>query len=647
MAVLDSAPASTAVGHSKLTTYRADIDGLRALAIGLVLLYHAFPSYVPAGFVGVDVFFVISGYLITGILLDRRARGTAVPRVILDFYQRRIKRIFPALIVVLVACAIYGWFRLFPADYENLTKYIAGGAAFVSNFLLAAEAGYFDQAAELKPLMHLWSLAIEEQFYIVWPLLILLVGKITRGRYFPWIFGALVVASFCFGLYLTPVDPTNAYYSPLSRGWELGVGGILASLHASGVKSRTTRGGGVVAIVALLSIPVGALLIDKAQFPGWQALVPVLATAAIIWFGAGTLVDRRLLGTRPIVFIGLISFPLYLWHWVVLSFLRIEHPAPSGLMLIGALVASVLLAAATYLFIEKPLKRRRLQTVSAVALIAMAVVLAFALTAHLLKWSGVQLTPTQAALSQAYDPRPDYRFGTCFIDAPTQHGSEFAPECSGDGGSQPTVLLWGDSLAAQLYPGLRARDDLGYQIAQRTATSCPPSTTPEYSDRGNCNDINDSTRAWIEQHHPEAVVLNGRWSEDEATRASEIGAVTGFLESQGVKTIVLVGPTPDWYPDLRGLLIRQSFPDDVLPERLAPPAGTWPATQARDVSLSALADSLGIQYFSMTDRLCDDDGCLIRVSDDIPAGLVTSDHDHLTAEASAYALRELALPAPH
>ena len=214
--------------------YRSDIDGLRALAVGLVLLFHAFPSYLPGGFIGVDVFFVISGYLITGILIERSGRGLSVGRYLGDFYRHRVRRIFPALIVVLVACAVYGWFRLFPEDYESLTKYIAGGAGFVSNFLLAGDSGYFDSSSELKPLVHLWSLAIEEQFYIVWPLLILFVGRLARGRALPVVLGVLTLASFVYGVYLTTANPTLAYYSPLARGWELGVGGLVAVFHSSG-----------------------------------------------------------------------------------------------------------------------------------------------------------------------------------------------------------------------------------------------------------------------------------------------------------------------------------------------------------------------------------------------------------------------------
>jgi len=601
-----------------------------------VLAYHAFPGYVKAGFIGVDVFFVISGYLITGILLGRRKRGIRVGRYLTEFYQHRVRRIFPALLLVLVASAIYGWFFLFPSEYQGLTKFIAGGAGFVNNFLLWSEAGYFDASIDTKPLMHLWSLAIEEQFYVVWPLLILLVSKVTRGRWFTSAFAALAVLSFAFGLYLTSTDPTAAYYSPLSRGWELAVGGILAALHARGVVARPGRTAGPATAIALATIAIsGVFFIDAAQFPGWQALIPVLATATIIWFGAGTWTGRVVLGWRPIVFIGLISYPLYLWHWVLLSFLRIRVPQPPGVLLLAALAGAVLLAVVTYYLLERRVKRVPLKTVTIIGAVCMVVVFAFGLTTSTLGLSGVRLTPTQTALSQAYIPSADYRAGTCFLDSTTQTPGDFTGACESNDGD--AILLWGDSLSAQLYPGLVAQGPaLGYGIAQRTASSCPAATEDLYGDRGNCDEINASTREWIVEHRPHTVILDARWPEGDADRAAQLTSISDFLTGEGVEDIVLVGPAPDWQPDLRGILIRMTFPDDVLPEYMPAPAGTFPATLARDESLKTLSASLGVHYLSLTDELCRNGKCLIRVSDDIPAGLITSDHDHLTAQASVY-----------
>jgi peptidoglycan/LPS O-acetylase OafA/YrhL len=620
--------------------YRRDVDGLRALAVGLVLLFHGFPALLPAGFVGVDVFFVISGYLITRILISRRERGIPAGRYFTDFYQHRIRRIFPALIVVLVACAVYGWFRLFPADYHDLTRYIAGGAAFVSNFLLAGDTDYFAQGAELKPLTHLWSLAIEEQFYLIWPLLILLVGRFAKSRWILPVLGVLTVASFGHGLFLTASDPTLAYYSPLSRGWELGVGGLVAALHQRGISAHRGPLAQIATGAALVAIVAGALLIQSSQFPGWQASVPVVATAAIVWFGEGTWVGSNLLGLRPVVFIGLISYPLYLWHWVLLAFLRIERPSPPGVLILAALGLSVVLAAATYYLVERPLRRPPLRLSAILALVAMAVLLVFSLVATTLKLSGVQLTATQEALSETYDPRPAYRFGECFLDSATQGPGDFAASCDPVG--ENTVLIWGDSLGAQLYPGLASlTDDLGVALAQRTATSCPAAIDDRYGDRGRCNELNAATRVLIEQTRPRVVVLDGRWPDDDEDVRGQLTGVIQFLRDNGAERVILLGPAPDWLPSLQNLLLRSLRPGDDVPQSSKPPAETWEATQERDELLRTLSSELGAGYLSLVDVLCVGDQCRIRITDRIPEGLVTPDHDHLTADASRYVFENL------
>ncbi len=637
--------ATAQVATKAASRYRPDIDGLRALAVGLVLLYHAFPTYVRGGFIGVDVFFVISGYLITGILLDRRMRGVSLPAFVADFYKHRIRRIFPALIVVLVACAIYGWFWLYPAEYQQLTKYIAGGAGFVENFVAWAEAGYFDTSADTKPLLHLWSLAIEEQFYIVWPLLIFFFGKLARGKQFRWLFSALAAASLIYCIWVTSADPSAAYYSPLARGWELAVGGLLASLKARGLSAKPGPASAAISAIALAIIPVSALFfITEAGFPGWQAIIPVAATAAIIWFGQHTWSNRRLLGWRPIVYVGLISYPLYLWHWVVLSFLRIQDPQPAGVLLIIALLVSFGLAAATYHLVEKPIKTLRLGRTSLALLVVMALILAFGVTANTIGLSGIKLTATQGKLSNAYNPEPAYRFHGCFLDSATQTSADFASKCDAARAGTPTLLLWGDSLSAQLYPGLAAKgSSLGYTIQQRTASSCPPALDNSYSDRGNCNEINAADRTFIEKTRPEAVIINARWPDEEKARDPQISDLTAFLKDNGVKHVQLIGPAPDWQPDLRAILLPMHFPGDTLPQRMTPPEPTWTATKQEDASLAALAKKLGAGYLSLVGTLCTGNECLIRVSNDIPAGLVASDHDHLTAQSSTYVLRNFSL----
>lgn len=342
----------TALSQPHLT-YRPDVDGLRALAVGLVIGYHYFPNHVPAGFIGVDVFFVISGFLITSIVLGDAAEGRfSLQR----FYTRRVNRIFPALALVLLANLALGWYAMVVDEFQALGKHVAASAAFVSNFALWNEAGYFDNAAEIKPLLHFWSLAIEEQFYIVWPLLI---ATLWRRRWVAWLMLAATLASFAFNLWEAGRDATAAYYSPLTRGWQLAVGGLLAyaSLRGSSARwaaSQWRAAGG------LLLLGIAVLVLDKTHaYPSGWALLPTLGTALLISAGPATVVNRRLLSLRPMVWVGLISYPLYLWHWPVLVWAKLIAMTSNlaGSWRLGLIALSVALAWLTFVGVERRVRR--------------------------------------------------------------------------------------------------------------------------------------------------------------------------------------------------------------------------------------------------------------------------------------------------
>ncbi|MBO9647343.1 MAG: acyltransferase [Variovorax sp.] len=336
--------------------YRPDIDGLRAIAVVSVVAYHALPSLLPGGFIGVDIFFVISGFLITTILLQQLETGDFSSR---GFYERRIRRIFPALIVVLLAALGAGWFLLLSDEYAELGKQTVGGSAFVANLVFWGESGYFDSAAETKPLLHLWSLGIEEQFYIFWPLLLALAWR----RRWPVVrvLWALAVVSFLVNV--TTVHPFReaAFYSPASRFWELMVGGILACMKHAKPVARDAWRSHAQSVLGLGLIATGLVVMrsDRA-FPGWWALLPTLGAASCIAAGPTSVLNRWILACRPMVWIGLISYPLYLWHWPLLAFPRIvESQTPPQWIRLAAATASFLLAWLTYEFLEKRIRNGR------------------------------------------------------------------------------------------------------------------------------------------------------------------------------------------------------------------------------------------------------------------------------------------------
>ena len=331
--------------------YRPDIDGLRAFAVLSVVLYHAFPKAVRGGYVGVDIFFVISGFLISSILFtemtEHRFSFTA-------FYGRRIRRIFPALAVCLAAVLAYGFVSLTPSELAQLGKHVFFGAGFLSNIVLWSESGYFDSAATYKPLLHLWSLGIEEQFYILWPVLLWVVFRLKAkvGR----LLAVLFLASFTINVALSITDISADFYLPVSRFWELLAGAALAWRRQI-VLSPNVRSWISFAGLAALMTSV-AFFTAEMRFPGWLALLPVAGAVAIILAGPEAAMNRIVFSNRAVVFVGLISYPLYLWHWPLISYAYVIRlgKAPTPLMATAIVAASFLLAWGTYRFIEYPVR---------------------------------------------------------------------------------------------------------------------------------------------------------------------------------------------------------------------------------------------------------------------------------------------------
>lgn len=377
--------------------YRADIDGLRAIAVLSVVAFHAFPSWVRGGFIGVDVFFVISGYLISTILFENLDKGTFN---FLEFYASRVKRIFPALLVVLTACFFFGWFALLADEYKQLGKHIAAGSGFLSNFILRNESGYFDDAAETKPLLHLWSLGIEEQFYIVWPLLLWVAWK--RKLNLLTITIVVAITSFILNLKGLKQDMVATFYSPQTRFWELLSGSFLAwfalykkdalTSERSAIdfwlsrivynKKREADGkllANSLSIFGLFLLLYGFWRIDKEiSFPGKWALLPVLGAVLIIAAGSQAWVNRTILSNKITVWFGLISFPLYLWHWPLLSFARIvESEVPSRNTRIAAVLLSIVLAWLTYKLVERPIRFSKYSKVKVKALVVLMAVIGY------------------------------------------------------------------------------------------------------------------------------------------------------------------------------------------------------------------------------------------------------------------------------
>jgi peptidoglycan/LPS O-acetylase OafA/YrhL len=631
-----------------VTKYRADIDGLRAVAVLSVMVFHAFPTTLKGGFTGVDVFFVISGYLITTIILENLG---AEKFSFFEFYTRRVRRIFPALLVVLIACLVAGRFALLPDEVTALGKQTAAGAGFVSNLLLWSEAGYFDTDAIRKPLLHLWSLGIEEQYYIVWPLLLSSLWKRGKKSLVP-VTTLLGLASFALSVWQAKADPVAAFYSPLTRFCELFIGSALAYLTVVRGSKLKVGGGHVQSLLGLAMLGAGMVLITKDRlFPGFWALLPTVGAALIIAAGADAWPNRMILANRAMVFIGLISFPLYLWHWPLLSFATIiNDELPSRQVRAGLVVAAIPLAWLTYRLVERPIRfgAHRGQAVRVVFLLMVATGLLGLFTPAFLRPSfsaaqSAQVMQLSKVSALRNDMKTMYGERSCMkwskdqtVDMFLQNGCVDVkhPEL-------PTAFLIGDSLSGSLAEGLRPlMEARKLNLLQVSTGWCEPTMTDE-TDR-TCGAINKMVLEKVGSTHPDVVVFTTNWLVA-SVPAFYVGPdyrahLTGYLATlrrAGAKKVFVVGMVPTWKSSLPSVLTRNF----VMRDRPIP-ARTFEGVQADSLAMDGRMRSMnlpdGVTYLSVKDVLCNEAGCLTAVGPNLESDLTVWDYGHLMPHAARF-----------
>ncbi|MFM1886401.1 MAG: hypothetical protein RL026_1558 [Pseudomonadota bacterium] len=431
--------------------YRPDIDGLRAVAVLPVVAFHAFPHLLTGGFIGVDIFFVISGFLISTIIFENLERGSFS---FADFYARRVRRIFPALSMVLATTLVLGWLLLFTEEFRNVARHVAAGSAFIANFALWQESGYFDAATTAKPLIHLWSLGVEEQFYIVWPFLVWLAWKWRANIMLLLV--AVALASFAVTMIMLRTDTVGMFFSPLSRFWELLAGAGLAWL----LRSRPTLANPTgtwrhaASIVGLALIGGGVLFMsEELVFPGAWAFIPVVGAVLLILSGPTAVVNRWVLANPVMVWFGLISYPLYLWHWPFLSYEWIVYGAPEATVKIVAVAVSILLAWVTYRFIERPVRRAKGMGHVAPLGGVMASLLAVALVLHYGPWTTTRIGESAQSADLPYEVRKAFDTGleqgtTCTAILGLPHLSQQNCHVTGPA---PRIMVIGDSHSSAVF----------------------------------------------------------------------------------------------------------------------------------------------------------------------------------------------------
>jgi peptidoglycan/LPS O-acetylase OafA/YrhL len=645
-------PLTIADVHSR-PRYRADIDGLRGVAVAAVLAYHAFPQSLPGGFVGVDVFFVISGYLITGLIITGVAGGQFSLR---DFYARRAKRIFPALVLTLSASYLFGWFFLHADEFKSLGKHIAGGAGFVANLVLQQESGYFDKAAEFKPLLHLWSLGIEEQFYLFWPPLA--CAALTRRWNLVRLvtLGALLSCAVTF-LPVTSSTPADLFYLSPARFWQLLIGAALACRESSPTSANRSRVPRASPAWENLKTFLGILLIGYSSytlttataFPHYQAFVPTIGAALVVSSKPDCLMARSLLSARPLVILGLISYPLYLWHWPLLSFARILLGfSPSLGLRWSILLTSTVLAWLTYRFVERPVRfgSPSFPADSGGTVFVLIAALGAIGLAGLMTYAGdgfPRRTANKATLFKPYDISVPYRGGRCFLDG-VDTGQSYAPECDPPAlteAAKPRVILWGDSHAAALYPGLKSfRDQYRFSLGQYTAGGCAPILGFASENRPACPALSAAVLTKLTSFKPELLIIGAYWALYDGNggwgkvNAAQLQETVGYALANGAKRVVIFGALPpfdDDHPKISASLFRPFLKNRTY-------QNFHPAAAAHNQLLATLALPRGAAFVSPTDILCNQDGCLLSTSEK-EFDPINADSGHLTESGSRMLIR--------
>lgn len=642
--------------HVNASSYRPDIDGLRAVAVLLVVGFHAFPDSLPGGFVGVDVFFVISGYLITQMAWGKMTTNNWN---LLTFYLGRIRRLFPSLLVVTTAALVGGWCVMFPDEYSRLGNTVFMAALFVSNFALMRESGYFSPEASFNPLLHLWSLGIEEQFYLCWPLVLAVAWRRSvNPKLACW---ALLICSLVYSATTASSNSTMLFYSPITRSWELLIGAALA-LHSSTARSKLAAN--IAASSGFFLIITAAFLLSKASgFPTALGLLPTIGTALILWAGPRARISASILSRGSMVALGIISYPLYLWHWVLFSYAgMLQGNATTTYLRVFLVGLSLLLASLTYFCIERPFRFGRLKPHAPGLLLAIMSLCAFSgYTVSRLNGIPERRTKREREILDFFEnssPRFQYLyredifrkwqtecaffdFGPDLAGHPVQNRRDTKPIASiadycykRDEHRKHAVLLWGDSHVMALSPGLRKYLPQDWQLLQISTVECPPSIDQQApSTTSHCDQSNYFAIKTIKESQPDVVVI----AQNEDHSPKTLQEIAAFLKALGVSRVILVGPVPHWDQSLPHILARSRL---YLPRRMGTHLVSKHIELNDTLNRTLLTDS-GQKYADLMKLLCNEEGCITHLGNDVKKTITSYDYGHLTPFASDFVAQGL------
>jgi peptidoglycan/LPS O-acetylase OafA/YrhL len=653
--------------------FRKDINGLRALAVLGVVAFHADRALVPGGFVGVDIFFVISGFLITRIILAECAVGHFS---LAAFYAKRSKRILPALLVVVSFVWIVGWFRAAPTQFRDIGGSLLGNSYFTVNFWLmrlAGVTGYFGADSSTKPLLHLWSLSIEEQFYLAWSVLLLALFRL-KASLLPAVILAIFVASFAYCVVLTPINPIAAFYLPWTRAWELAFGVLIAyrEVFLLGALPYPSRWLADAAAALGMALMVGAFfwMNESDPFPGWRAAIPTAGCALVI-ANPRSRPGEIALGNRVAGFFGVISYPLYLWHWPLFAFAHTwPGVIPTHVVLAALAGVAVVLATLTYWLIETPAATLFRSRPYGVALTLAGILAATGIVGRITydtKGFPGRFPPMVTAvfdydvngaqgkrLMQCFYQRDDRAYS---LAEERERAARFYEEnrCGAVADpAKPTVLVVGDSHAAHLFAGLTEAFAGKANIVTLSSVFCVPLVENVAMDEGvagtpRCRAINDYVFARIKAIKPDVVLVAGYFSQyDHEPNWRYPGYLDALvagarrLHRDGAPSIVIAGEVPTWAPVMPILVGRDLLERGEAAEFSR--VGVRPDSLETDRILAGKDWGEGVVYLSQAGKLCGVEGCRRLVGSLLPEDILAIDYGHYSLKGSIFAVKTILAP---
>lgn len=610
-----------------MSFYRADIDGLRAWSILLVIIFHAFPDSLPGGFIGVDVFFVISGFLITKIILNSFEKNNFS---YINFFSKRIKRLYPSLITVLISTLFISYFFLNPLELKNLGKYIFSGAFFISNLVLWSEISYFNDLTKNMPLLHLWSLGVEEQFYIFLPIALGAANALNINKkkviYF------LFILSFTINIVTYSNFPEMNFYSPFTRFWEILMGSILAINSKKNKNNKINNlAKEILTFICFTTILLSSFFLSKdLSYPSYFAIIPVFCTGFIIFYGEKTIFSSIFLSNNIAKNLGKISYPLYLWHWPILAFISTSEYKNNNSIIFTGILLSIILSSLTYFFIEKKLRFSNYKKLSPLLLLIVFII-GIAGIFNYKREIKIDNKILEKILHYSYDYSEEYREGSCFL-RPEQHYSHFKKCPDHFSEKKPNILIWGDSHAAHLYQGFQARFASTSNLIQRTASGCPPIIGFQSNERPECLNINQEMSRFLAKNSLDSLYLAAAWNHYDLKLVEE---TLKYVSSLGIPKVYLIGPVPQWDKSLSAKIYEYLVKNkiDVIPGHF--PEDKSEILENIEENLKILSIKYNLEYISPRNILCNPQGCRAKIQDN-PLTLSAWDYGHLTKPASVF-----------